>query len=93
MIHLPNVQIHSTVEAEAVEEGATVEAPPVVAHGASVAWPMSPPASDGEGGKGGEGSEGPGLRDGNLLADGETEVAQRFCRSAGRGAPAAAAGP
>jgi hypothetical protein len=79
------------VEAEDVEEGAVVEAPPVVANGASGAFRVTPYGSEDKGGGGGEGSdeggEGPGLRDGDVLPDGGNRGGQRYCRRGGRGAP------
>jgi hypothetical protein len=67
------------VEAEEVEEGTVVEAPPVVASGASGVYRMSPSGSEDEGCEGckggeggGEGGEGSGLRDGDILANRET---------------------
>jgi hypothetical protein len=56
-----------------------VKAPPVVANGSSGAFRMTPSGSEDEGGEGsegseggGEGGEGPGLRDGDIVAEGET---------------------
>jgi hypothetical protein len=89
------------VEAEEVEEGAVVDAPAVVAGGASGAFRMSPPPlpeSEGEGCEDGEDGEEPGVRDGDILADGEatednvTAAAAAEERLAAN-ATAAAAGP
>ncbi len=60
------------VEAEEVQEGDVVEAPAVVAGGASGAFRMSPPPEEDEGGEGGgegggEDGEEPGVRDGDML--------------------------
>jgi hypothetical protein len=50
-----------------------VEAPAVVACGASGAFRMSPRPGEDEGGEGGgEGGKEPGVRDGDMLVDGET---------------------
>jgi hypothetical protein len=60
------------VEAEAEDSkvGSVVEAPAVVASGASGAFRMLQHPGEGEGGKGG--GEEPGVRDGDMLLDGET---------------------
>ncbi len=62
------------VEAEEVQEGGVVEAPAVVASGASGAFRMSLPRVEDEGsedGEDGEDGEGPGVRDGDILAGGD----------------------
>jgi hypothetical protein len=74
-------------EADEVEEGAVVEAPPVVAGGASGMFSMSQPLE--------EVKVGPSVRDGDLLVDGEVEednvtaAAEGEARLAANGAAAA----
>jgi hypothetical protein len=62
------------VDALPLVKGALVEAPAVVASGATGAFRMSQSPSEDEGGKRGEDcedGEGPGFHDGDILADGE----------------------
>ncbi len=89
------------VEAEEVQAGDVVEAPAVVAGGASGAFRMSPPPEEDNGGERGEdseGGEGPGTRDGDFLRDGEEAEDNVTAAAAGKArlaanAAAAAAGP
>ncbi len=89
------------VKAEEVEVGAVVEAPAVVACEATGAFRMSLHPEEDEGGERGEdseGGEGAGIRDGDMLVDGEaaednvTAAAAAEARLAANAA-AAAAGP
>ncbi len=88
------------VEAEEVQEGYVVEAPAVVACGASGAFRMTLPTEENEGGEGGGegGGKEPGVRDGDMLAEGEaaednvTAVAAAEARLAANAA-AATMGP
>ncbi len=88
------------VEAEEGEVGNVVEAPAVVASGASGAFRMSPPPGAAEGGEvRGEDGEEPGVRYKDILPDGEaaednvSAAAAGEARLAVNAAAAAAAGP
>ncbi len=64
------VDVEDEAEAEVCEVSSVVEAPAVVAGGASGAFRMFPRPGEGEGDKGG--GEEPGVRDKDILPDGET---------------------
>ncbi len=94
------VNVEDEAEAEDCEVGSVVEAPAVVACGASGAFRVSPRPGEGEGDEGG--GEEPGVRDEDILPDGETVEDNVSAAAAGENrlalaaaavAAAAAAGP